>query len=91
MTSAKFSGFWTPPPPLSAFCSDLQYRIHATSLTASAFGVTPPPPLSADVICTSPLMEQANDKSRGRQWKAVGTHAHFGACTSVGFSNLLDS
>ena len=44
MTSAKFSGFLTPPPPLSEFCSDLQYRIHATSLTTSSFGSTPPPP-----------------------------------------------
>ena len=43
MTSAKFSGFLTPPPPLSAFGSDLQYRIHATSLTTSAFEVPPPP------------------------------------------------
>ena len=25
MTSAKFSGFWTPPSPLSAFGTDLQY------------------------------------------------------------------
>ena len=40
MTSAKFSDFGLPPP-LSEFCSDLQYRIHATSLLAQ-------PPLSVD-------------------------------------------
>ena len=40
MTSAKFSDFLTPSP-LSAFGSALRYRIHATSLTTSAFEVTP--------------------------------------------------
>ena len=29
---------------MSEFCSDLQYRIHTTSLTTSSFGSTPPPP-----------------------------------------------
>ena len=30
-------GFFDPPPPLSAFGTNLQYTIHATSLTSSAF------------------------------------------------------
>ena len=55
MTSAKFWDFFTPSLPLSAFGTDLQYSIHATSLTTSSFGLTPFP-LSADVIYGCPLM-----------------------------------
>ena len=42
MISAKFSDSLTPPP-LSAFGSDLYYKIHATSLTM--FHDPPPPPI----------------------------------------------
>ena len=48
MTSSKFLGFWTPPSPC-------QYQIHATSLPFVRIWLTPSLPLSADVICTSPL------------------------------------
>ena len=48
MTSAKFSGFWTPSLPLSV----------PNSRNLPSFGqkmANPLPPVSADVICTSPL------------------------------------
>ena len=35
MMSAKFPDLLTPSSPLSAFGSDLFYKIHATSLTMS--------------------------------------------------------
>ena len=56
MTSAKFSDFFIPPP-LSTFETDLQYKIHTTTLTMSAFP-RPPPPSNADIISGSPLMRQ---------------------------------
>ena len=43
MTSAKCSDFFIPSR-LSAFSTDIQYRVHTTSLTSSTFGV---PPLSS--------------------------------------------
>ena len=50
MTSAKFSGFWTPSP----LCMHMGLiYIHATSLTMYIFWATPP--LSADVIYGCPL------------------------------------
>ena len=48
MTSAKFSGFWTPSLPLSV----------PNSRNLPSFGqklANPLPPVSADVICTSSL------------------------------------
>ena len=48
MTSVKFSDFLTPPP-CPRWATGLYYKIHATSLTVSAFPL-PPPPLGADVI-----------------------------------------
>ena len=35
--------FWIPLTPLSAVGSDMQYRIHTTSLTSSAYLVAPAP------------------------------------------------
>ena len=46
MTSAKFSGFWTPSPLVRKFT---QPPLLSCS-TMSAFVLTPLPPLSADVI-----------------------------------------
>ena len=43
---------WHPPNPSCLRSdTDLKYKIHATSLTASAFWVTPSTPPTADVIC----------------------------------------
>ena len=42
--------FWFLDTPLSEFCSNLQYRIHETSLTTSSFGSTP---LPLSVVWTS--------------------------------------
>ena len=50
MTSEHLLYFFDPLLPLSAFGTDLSYRIHATSLTATAFPWPPSPPPSADVI-----------------------------------------
>ena len=45
--------FWRPPPCLH-WATDLYYKIHATSLTLSAFWDAPP---SADIIFTCPLIK----------------------------------
>ena len=47
-TSAKFSGFSTPPPPSSTF-----YVLFVCKIGQF---FDPPPPLTADVLCTSSLM-----------------------------------
>ena len=39
-----------PPSPLSAFDTDMQYRIHATSFTYIFFWWSPSPPSNVDVI-----------------------------------------
>ena len=56
MTSATFSDFLTPSPPCPRWATGLYYKIHATSLTLSAFPL-PPSPLGADVINGWPLFE----------------------------------
>ena len=69
MTSAQFSDFLTPSPPCPRWATGLYYKIHATSLTLSAFPL-PPPPLSVDVINGWPLMPSAFLKetdSRGQE------------------------
>ena len=48
-TSAKFSGFLTPPPPLHL------HFMYCSSAKLANFS-TPPPPLTADVLCTSSLI-----------------------------------
>ena len=48
MMSAKLSDFLTPSP-LSTFGTDLWFKIHATSLTTSAFPC-PPSPSDVDII-----------------------------------------
>ena len=50
----KISGFFDPLPPCLRWETGLHYKIHATSLTLSAFPL-PPSPLSADVINGWPL------------------------------------
>ena len=57
MTSAKFSDFLTPSPPCPHWATGLYYKIHATSLTLSAFPL-PPSPLAAEVINGWTLMHQ---------------------------------
>ena len=54
MTSAKFLGFLTPSP-LSAFGTDLYYKIYVTSLNTSTFHDLPPPS-DVDIISGSPLL-----------------------------------
>ena len=46
MTSAKFSGFWTPSPP----SQNLQYRDHATSLPFVRIWQTPSPSLLTSFV-----------------------------------------
>ena len=55
MISTIFSDFSTPSP-LSALGTDLYYKIHATSLTTSAFSLPlPPHPFDTDIIFGGPL------------------------------------
>ena len=44
MTSAKFWDFLTPSPPCPRWETGLYHKIHATSLTLSAFPLPPSPP-----------------------------------------------
>lgn len=53
MTSAKFTSFLAPIP--------CQYKIHVTSLPLVRNG---PTPISADVICTGPLMSSQGQDSK---------------------------
>merc|ERR1712020_186837 len=55
MTSAKFSGFWTPFPPCPNF--SLTYSIEFTQPPLLHLLLAQPPsPLGVDVICTLPLI-----------------------------------
>ena len=49
MMSTKYSDFLTPSP-LSTFGTDLYYKIHATSLSMSAFQWPPPPPMRTSYL-----------------------------------------
>ena len=60
MTSAKFWDFWTLSP-LSAFGTDIQDRIHETSLTTSAFRLR-----------SSPSAVRTSFKYASKEYKSSG-------------------
>ena len=67
MTSTKSLDFW-PPPPLSAFGSDLYYKIHTNSLTMFAFP-WPRPPLMQTSYLEAPTQLRS---TRSCRWHSLG-------------------
>ena len=64
----KISDSWSPPVSI---CTDVKFRIHATSLNSSSFGIPPtslPPPLEQKMNCiTSNVFTRACVAERERE------------------------
>ena len=82
MMSAKFSDFLTSSP-LSAFGSDLYYKIHATSLTLSAFPCFLPL-FNVDIISGTSLKGDCCDNLPERQIGEMGRNGGRGASDRPG-------
>ena len=79
MMSAKFSDFLTPSSPLSAFGSDLYYKINANSYYV-CFSMTPPPPLMQTLYLEASLRQirflpLAHLRSCARMLRLIGASA----------------
>ena len=55
MTSARFSGFWTPSPPCPHFAQIYSSKSTQPPLLCLLLGYPPPPPPGVDVLYVWPL------------------------------------